>query len=585
MKTHRKHLFLLSMLVVGLGMNLTLQTAYAINTYTVTGLTASISRGSAINDSGVVAGLFGSLNDWPLSSTIVVLRWQATTGVQNLGTAGYSGWATTVNRSGVIAGMGATQTYGVVSAFRCPLSSVYLELLPKLPGGGDADTSSINTGGVIVGFGNSLSCCCGDWPCTANPGHATYWSGSTIQRIPDLGGYCSDATGINDFGVVCGSAAISTNTQLQIFHAFRNPSTNGIAQDLGTLGGSSSYANAINNAGLIVGYSQMPGNNSQHAVLWNGGSIQDLGTLPGGINSTATFIGPGCDILGYSDNKVVIWPSGAAGPIDLNKLIPTNSGWVIVSANGMNASGTIVGSGRYNNGAEVAIILTVTPTNVVHIDPVASFYFRSAGDAANTAVPIKLSDVGVEPGEYIQIRQLGVYNYWYNHDPALVASNIYGVFSSSSTILDASHLHRLPGAIGLLPSDVSLNPGITPVATQNTYLGASTDIPEDFIIFGTSILRVPTNAAYLFVGTDDIYNADNVDVNNDFAIEITPLNTSLTISLSGSNIVIAWPTNPAGFNLQSAPAVTGAFTNIPGATNPYTNPITGGQQFFRLIYP
>jgi hypothetical protein len=35
--------------------------------------------------------------------------------------------------------------------------------------------------------------------------------------------------------------------------------------------------------------------------------------------------------------------------------------------------------------------------------------------------------------------------------------------------------------------------------------------------------------------------------------------------------------------LQSAPAVTGTFTNIPGATNsPYTNPITAAQQFFRL---
>jgi hypothetical protein len=38
----------------------------------------------------------------------------------------------------------------------------------------------------------------------------------------------------------------------------------------------------------------------------------------------------------------------------------------------------------------------------------------------------------------------------------------------------------------------------------------------------------------------------------------------------------------AGFNLQTAPAVTGPFTNILGATSPYTNAFTGGQQFFRL---
>jgi hypothetical protein len=30
-------------------------------------------------------------------------------------------------------------------------------------------------------------------------------------------------------------------------------------------------------------------------------------------------------------------------------------------------------------------------------------------------------------------------------------------------------------------------------------------------------------------------------------------------------------------------AITGALTNVPGATSPYTNPISGGQQFFRLV--
>jgi len=38
----------------------------------------------------------------------------------------------------------------------------------------------------------------------------------------------------------------------------------------------------------------------------------------------------------------------------------------------------------------------------------------------------------------------------------------------------------------------------------------------------------------------------------------------------------------AGFHLQSAPALTGPFTNILGATSPYTNITTSAQQFFRL---
>jgi hypothetical protein len=48
-----------------------------------------------------------------------------------------------------------------------------------------------------------------------------------------------------------------------------------------------------------------------------------------------------------------------------------------------------------------------------------------------------------------------------------------------------------------------------------------------------------------------------------------------------NELVLSW-TN-TGFNLQTAPAVTGTFTNLSGATSPYTNVTTGVQQFFRLI--
>jgi len=40
-----------------------------------------------------------------------------------------------------------------------------------------------------------------------------------------------------------------------------------------------------------------------------------------------------------------------------------------------------------------------------------------------------------------------------------------------------------------------------------------------------------------------------------------------------------WP----GLMPSSAPASNGTFTNVPGAASPYTNAISGGQRFFRLI--
>jgi hypothetical protein len=64
-------------------------------------------------------------------------------------------------------------------------------------------------------------------------------------------------------------------------------------------------------------------------------------------------------------------------------------------------------------------------------------------------------------------------------------------------------------------------------------------------------------------------------------ITFLSLQTPLTIRQSGTNAVLTW-TNSA-FGLQAAPAVTGAYTNIPGAASPYTNTITRSQQFFRTF--
>ena len=64
-----------------------------------------------------------------------------------------------------------------------------------------------------------------------------------------------------------------------------------------------------------------------------------------------------------------------------------------------------------------------------------------------------------------------------------------------------------------------------------------------------------------------------------------PISGALPIPLHiehvGSNVVLSW-NNPV-FGLQSSPVlVSSSFTNVPGATSPYTNAIGAGPQFFRL---
>ena len=57
----------------------------------------------------------------------------------------------------------------------------------------------------------------------------------------------------------------------------------------------------------------------------------------------------------------------------------------------------------------------------------------------------------------------------------------------------------------------------------------------------------------------------------------------LHIQPHGNSVVLTWDDPASAFSLQSAPTATGVFTNITDAASPYTNFLTGKQQFFRLM--
>ena len=59
-----------------------------------------------------------------------------------------------------------------------------------------------------------------------------------------------------------------------------------------------------------------------------------------------------------------------------------------------------------------------------------------------------------------------------------------------------------------------------------------------------------------------------------------PAPIPLTFQLSDRGAILRW--SDASFHLQAAPSAIGIYTNIPGATSPFTNAITEPQKFFRL---
>ena len=135
-------------------------------------------------------------------------------------------------------------------------------------------------------------------------------------------------------------------------------SVNVIRVDLGTLGGTSSYAADINGGNAVVGWSETAAGTT-HAFRWTAaGGMVDLGTLPGDAISRAVAVlddgvQDGGRILGVSGDgsrwTPVVWSS--SGSISALP-IPLISGMTIALPTGFNARGDVVGSdaGGFQHG-------------------------------------------------------------------------------------------------------------------------------------------------------------------------------------------------------------------------------------------
>jgi probable HAF family extracellular repeat protein len=328
------------------------------------GIGGTASRANSINDQGWVTGWSEVYGDTAQHATL----WR--NGVfTDLGTLG--GLNSQVefpdkNKRGIVLGGAEISASDPFAENFCNFGSNLICLpfmwrngvmtpLPTL-GGNNGYATDLNDRGQAVGFAETAT----NDPNCITPQvfdfEAVMWElkSGEVQELPHFpGDRIAAALAINDKGQavggsgVCESPLASFNASL---HAVLWPhGPNGEVIDLGTFGGvMSNLAFYINSKGQVVGISDLPGDATGHAFLWENGVLTDLGTLPGdfysvayGINDNSQVVGQSCDV--DFNCRAFLWQDGVM--MDLNSLIPASSGLYLVDPADINSRGEIAGQG------------------------------------------------------------------------------------------------------------------------------------------------------------------------------------------------------------------------------------------------
>jgi probable HAF family extracellular repeat protein len=291
----------------------------------------------------------------------------------DLGTlGGLSAQANDLNNLAQVVGY-ATNAASQARAFRWQAGS--MTALPALPGGTTAVANAINGVGDVAGYVTMLPVY-----------RATLWDTTgPINLTPNLtSSDFSTANGINDAREVVGTINSSRP------FVWRNH----VLTILGHLGGGGGAAFDINNAGQIVGSSYTTHVTAlglmQHAVLWEGETITDLGLFPGDEESGASAINSLGQIVGTSGRtdpetyesttQAFLYSEGAMTPLP----VPSTESY----AGDINDAGIVVGTMRAWGGPSrwhAWIYADGVATNLNSLIPAGSGLHLAYGSAINNA--------------------------------------------------------------------------------------------------------------------------------------------------------------------------------------------------------
>lgn len=232
------------------------------------------------------------------------------------------------------------------------------------------------------------------------------WSGASLGT---LGGITSDAEAINSSGMIVGRSTTLDGA----YHAFRYAS--GLMKDLGVLpGGRASAAHGINSSGQIVGECT-DASGTVRAVLWSGGSVQAL-SIPGSAWSIAYAINDNSKIVGTygrtGETRIrgFLWVQGKV--TDLGSL-----GGKSTVPKAINIHGEIVGEALLSNQtpraflwkkghlSNLGVLPGYTRSSAAGINDLGQIALTCSSDAFNSERPTLwsngvLKDIGAEANGY-----------------------------------------------------------------------------------------------------------------------------------------------------------------------------------------
>jgi uncharacterized membrane protein len=268
--------------------------------------------------------------------------------------------ATSINERGQISGDSGAVAYGIAHGVMWDQWGVHD--LGMLPGDAGSDATMINNAGEIAGQSYASV----DYISTTR---AVAWdtSGQIHPLVSVPSWTYSVALAINDAGQLCGQAGPDeTGEYPAVLWPDYNSAPIGLEKPVDNGAG---YPLAMNNRDQIVGavYPLSVGN--WIPALWQQGRLTELPMLSGdpggaavGINSRGQVVGfSGQSLFDFSTPHALLWDDKTV--VELQRLLPANSGWVLLQALSINDRGQISGWGTHNGQTRAFVMAPIHGNN------------------------------------------------------------------------------------------------------------------------------------------------------------------------------------------------------------------------------